>query len=70
MATMKCKGKKGNATGAHCCIVGCHATQTRYRGLSFMLIPKAGLTEDQDKWTAALLHAVNRSDKGFNPEKA
>ena len=66
---MQCKEKKGNASGAHCCIVGCHATQAKCRGLSFILIPRAGLTTEQDRWRAALLHAVNRADKTFNPDK-
>ncbi|XP_025097451.1 uncharacterized protein LOC112565836 [Pomacea canaliculata] len=56
--------------GAHCCIVGCHTTKAKCRGLSFISIPKAGESEDQDKWRAALIHAINRCDKSFNPKNA
>lgn len=58
--------------GKHCCIVGCHNSnsKTRFkfdknrRRVSYFSFP------GDKEWRSKLIAAVNRSDRSFNPETA
>ncbi|KAI8771576.1 Transposable element P transposase [Biomphalaria glabrata] len=56
--------------GANCAIVGCTATRSSCKGLSFFKLPKMDKTPEKDQWRSQLISCINRSDKGFNPNRA
>ncbi len=56
--------------GPNCYIVGCAASYSRHKGLSFHKIPAKGKSSEVDEWRGRLIAKISRSDKGFNVDGA
>jgi hypothetical protein len=64
------KPKPKRKNGAHCCMPQCGTTAAKCGGLSFVSLPRKGITVEQDEWRTNLIRVINRADASFNPDKA